>query len=404
MLFRHYKNVGQTKLRSLIPEIGNLYTPLHLCQAFEIYNSKYHVTKRRYVPPTTHEIRHIINIAQVVASRGLLNMVTFDGDETLYSHGQNLDDLFICKHITSLLRVGIMVALVTAAAYGYQTEKYSVRVQGLLDYMKKEQLGPEVVKNFFIFGGECNYLLRCGSDYNLEPVPEEEWLHFSTVAGRTEEITQLLDVAEKALEDARAELHLRVKIVRKERAVGMVPGGAHLRKVVPQGSGGESLKSEILEEVVCRIKDSIRHAQTNFPYCAFNGGKDVWVDVGNKAEGIRILQKYGNLQPMHCIHVGDQFSASGNDVSARNASPTIWVCNPCETKAILRALNRQLKIAKRVGRAEHMDAEQLSMDVTEADIRVAMTDCEDGENESLSPRKSPYEESTQKPILEFKEE
>lgn len=79
------------------------------------------------------------------------------------------------------------------------------------------------------------------------------------------------------------------------------------------------------------------------PFCAFNGGHDVWVDVGNKAEGVRVLQSYLSIGPSQCLHVGDQFTISGNDIAARDVSPTLWICNPQETKAVLRSLLRQME-------------------------------------------------------------
>jgi IMP and pyridine-specific 5'-nucleotidase len=30
---------------------------------------------------------------------------------------------------------------------------------------------------------------------------------------------------------------------------------------------------------------------SDFPYCAFNGGGDVWFDIGNKKVGIECLQR-----------------------------------------------------------------------------------------------------------------
>lgn len=79
------------------------------------------------------------------------------------------------------------------------------------------------------------------------------------------------------------------------------------------------------------------------PFCAFNGGHDVWVDVGNKAEGVRVIQSYLDIQSNQCLHIGDQFSISGNDIAARDVSPTLWICNPEETKAVLRSLLRQME-------------------------------------------------------------
>lgn len=45
---------------------------------------------------------------------------------------------------------------------------------------------------------------------------------------------------------------------------------------------------EVLEELALSVQDALKPLRV--PHCAFNGGNDVWVDVGNKALGIRALQ------------------------------------------------------------------------------------------------------------------
>ena len=49
------------------------------------------------------------------------------------------------------------------------------------------------------------------------------------------------------------------------------------------------------------------------PYCAFNGGNDVWVDIGNKRVGVMGLCTLLQLPPESVLHVGDQFLNTGND-------------------------------------------------------------------------------------------
>lgn len=44
--------------------------------------------------------------------------------------------------------------------YGYQVEKYEERLAGLLDFFRKKALPARLAANFFVFGGESNYLLR----------------------------------------------------------------------------------------------------------------------------------------------------------------------------------------------------------------------------------------------------
>ena len=52
---------------------------------------------------------------------------------------------------------------------------------------------------------------------------------------------------------------------------------------------------EILEEIALSVQHSL--ADESLPFCAFNGGADVFVDVGNKLLGLYALQKFLGLSP-----------------------------------------------------------------------------------------------------------
>ena len=39
----------------------------------------------------------------------------------------------------------------------------------------------------------------------------------------------------------------------------------------------------------------------SIPYCAFNGGSDAWVDVGNKRVGVQVLQAYLGIEPAETV-------------------------------------------------------------------------------------------------------
>jgi IMP and pyridine-specific 5'-nucleotidase len=196
-----------SRLKTLVPTIGRFHTCLPLRQAFEVYNAKHSLTKRKHIQISFNEIRHIMNLAQVMALKqsgeyegeaketmyvdvlahasipdisskldleeeeertditpGQLNgprMITFDGDQTLYSDGKNFDNNpRLANYLYQLLRHGVYIAVVTAAGYEYNVEKYEFRLSGLLDYFKAKQLTEDECKRFFLFGGECNYLLH----------------------------------------------------------------------------------------------------------------------------------------------------------------------------------------------------------------------------------------------------
>ena len=97
------------------------------------------------------------------------------------------------------------------------------------------------------------------------------------------------------------------------------------------------MKREALDELVLRVMESIRSVNppVTLPFCVFNGGKDAWLDVGNKKVGVEALQAYFGLNNDQCLHVGDQFLNTGNDLAARETCPCIWITSPRETEKIL---------------------------------------------------------------------
>ena len=91
-------------------------------------------------------------------------------------------------------------------------------------------------------------------------------------------------------------------------------------------------------QMALACKHDITQAKVGLPYCAFNGGNDVWVDVGNKHLGVRSLQAFLKVEPKDTLHVGDQFLSTGNDVSTRQGCCTAWVSHPRETEDLLTLL------------------------------------------------------------------
>lgn len=88
-------------------------------------------------------------------------MITFDGDQTLYSDGSNFDsNPALASYLCQLLKHGVIVAIITAAGYEYNVDKYEFRLSGLLNYFKAKKLTAEECERFLLFGGECNYLLH----------------------------------------------------------------------------------------------------------------------------------------------------------------------------------------------------------------------------------------------------
>jgi len=288
-------------------------------------------------------VRHTLNLAQVMACASDLEMICFDGDQTLYSDGGNFSYKPLANIICMLLENNVNVVLITAAGYGYDSSKYETRLSGLLAAFVENELSPEIIGRFYVLGGECNYLLRCGEDAHLVKVPDEDWSQ-SGPAPRSwndKECQHLLDVAEESLRNSMVDLKLRAKILRKPRGIGLLPGGPESVSATPSGHGSLKLKKEALDEVVLRAQHALsthKEPPIELPFCAFNGGSDAWIDVGNKCIGVEAMQAYLGVQKARSIHVGDQFLKTGNDVAARTCSPCIWIISPKETLKVLEIL------------------------------------------------------------------
>lgn len=376
-----------SRLKQLVPTVGTFHTPLPLRKAYIAYNMKYALTKRKHICISFNELRHILNLAQVMAmamalgQRGdilieevLLDkserepsptidsvtspsdtdlepfqsgmtfagpkMITFDGDQTLYSDGANFEsNRRLANYLYLLLRNGVTIAVVTAAGYEYQTAKYELRLSGLLAYFKEKKLSPEDCERFYLFGGECNYLLVLGKDFKLHPVKEfgaggwmtsTKFIEESPANWKDSEVESLLNTSEDCMNVAVEELKIRGRVIRKKRSVGLIPKSTE--HLIPR---------EALDEVVIRIQTILKPStSTTLPFCAFNGGKDVWCDVGNKRVGVNVLSAYLGMPAEGILHIGDQFLNTGNDYAARDICPCVWITSPEETTYILKTVLR----------------------------------------------------------------
>jgi IMP and pyridine-specific 5'-nucleotidase len=193
-----------------------------------------------------------------------LELITFDGDVTLYDDGACLStDNPVIARIIRLLRQDIKVGIVTAAGYT-EAAKYYERLQGLLDVMHEStELTDEQRCGLVVMGGESNYLFRydSSSPHRLLYVPREEWLLKEMAAWDEKDITELLNLAESSLRACVANLSLPVEVLRKDRAVG----------VYPRNKG--QLHREQLEETVLVVQNTVERSQvgSRLPFCAFNG-------------------------------------------------------------------------------------------------------------------------------------
>ena len=295
---------------------------------------------------------------------GPLELITFDGDVTLYDDGDVLTpENPVLPRILVLLESGVKVGIVTAAGYT-QAERYYERLYGLLDAVSAStSLTAENRENLIIMGGEANYLFRFSAThkYCLDMLSRKEWMLDEMRTWTQKDIDELLKLAERALKDCVKNLDLDAQVIRKERAIGIIPkSGKHFAR--------EQLEETVMVTQRTLVRLNIPHhllfAQflqetspvgRKIPFCAFNGESpdcriidharklinDVFVDIGDKSWGVLACQRYfGGIDGSKSLHVGDQFlSAGANDFKARLACTTAWIANPQETVRLLDELH-----------------------------------------------------------------
>ena len=301
-----------SRLKRLCPSIGVFFTPLPLVEAFKELERDRSFIGRRFVPPSFNDIRYLLNLAQIHAISGELELITFDGDMTLYADGADFArDSKLVVLLVELLRLGKKVAIVTAAGYPGNPARYEQRLSGLLHSFREEQAASPsscgFFSNFYVLGGECNYLFQYNPNSQhliyLEPElyrPEfmRAWSHNES------QIQALLSVAENHLKARIEDMGIsdRVSILRKSRAVGVNP--IAVSAPPPPAATGSSgslshhaslLHREQLDELALSVQDELHRYQMMggedvgyIPFCAFNGGSDVWVDIGNKLIGVKV--------------------------------------------------------------------------------------------------------------------
>ena len=196
---------------------------------------------------------------------GSLQLITFDGDVTLYDDGQSLTpDNPVIDRIIRLLAQGIKIAIVTAAGYT-DSIRYYERLFGLLQAIKtatEDNLISDPI--LVILGGESQYLFTFDPSrkHLLKHIPRSEWMLEEMKTWSEGNIATLLDVAEDALRECVSNLGLYADIIRKERAVGIIPS---------RQPGAHKFSREQLEETVLVTQQKVEMLAPKVPFCAFNG-------------------------------------------------------------------------------------------------------------------------------------
>jgi len=331
----------------LVPTISTFFTPLALVAAFNYQDKLRHISSRRFVAPSFNDVRLILNTSQLISlttPTPTLQLLTFDGDVTLYDDGASLTipdtpdatPPAVISRLLYFLSRGICIGIVTAAGYT-DASKYHARLSGLLDAVSAStSLTPAQKSNLIVMGGESNFLFvfddspsNPAPQYRLRYINRRTWILDSMNSWSEPAIQSLLSIGEAAFESCIRTLSLPAQILRKERAVGIYP--------LPNCK----LTREQLEETVLVVQQVVEKSpaavQTGIPFTTFNGGSDVFLDIGDKSLGVQSCQKwFGGIKPEHTLHVGDQFlSGGGNDFKARNACTTAWIASPEETVSLL---------------------------------------------------------------------
>lgn len=281
----------------------------------------------------------MLNTAQVlsIVRAGSVELITFDGDVTLYDDGESLTyDNPVISRILELMAREVRVGIVTAAGYT-EAARYYGRLFGLLDAVSvNSQLSEALKRNLVVMGGEASYLFEYASEEKdkLRWVSRDKWALHEMKTWTEESIKELLDVAESALRECISSMNLEAQLIRKERAVGIVPKTGRFAR-------------EQLEETVLVTQKVLEMSEVSrrIPFCAFNGGNDVFVDIGDKSYGVASVQHFfgardagrgASIAGAKTLHVGDQFlSAGANDFKTRLACTTAWIANPAETVTLL---------------------------------------------------------------------
>jgi IMP and pyridine-specific 5'-nucleotidase len=229
-----------------VPSVANFFTPLALHDAFIWQDRRRCISFRRFVPPSFNDVRLVLNTAQIMSlvRSGPLDLVTFDGDVTLYEDGKCLTpENPVIEKILRLMKRGSKIGIVTAAGYT-EAHKYYERLFGLLNAIQNEDLPLEAKENLIIMGGESNYCFKfdANSPDLLRLVPREDWLLKEMLLWTENDVTELLDTAETSLMDTVRNMRMSATIVRKERAVGIIP------------TNGQKFCRETLEETVLIVQ------------------------------------------------------------------------------------------------------------------------------------------------------
>uniref|UniRef100_A0A8H7K418 IMP-specific 5'-nucleotidase 1 n=1 Tax=Bionectria ochroleuca TaxID=29856 RepID=A0A8H7K418_BIOOC len=364
MTIQGHDEAFPSKLLMLVPTAGPFFTRLPLEAAFKYQDRKRHISSRRYVAPSFNDVRLVLNSAQLMAVTGapsswprlmVMSPCTTTGrvwSRTVLScRGFWTSSARTSRSASSQPRATPRQTGTTSASTACSTPSPPPRTSTRFRSRTSSSWAAR----------QLPLRVLPSSPYRLAPVPRASWLTPEMAAWSEADITALLDVAESALKECVRTMKLPATTLRKDRAVGIIPTDPDTR------IARESLEETVL--VVQRILESHSSAsppppapaspprgsssrrrrrrrgnqppRRGVPFCAFNGGRDVFVDIGDKSWGVTVCQQWfgaagAAIRGENTLHVGDQFlSAGANDFKARRVGTTAWIASPAETVDLL---------------------------------------------------------------------
>ena len=306
------------ELAPLLSKYGAFFTELPLSAAFYWYNKRHRFGKRRHVPPSDDELRHVFNVAQLMQMADTLRLASFDGDETLYDNRDKLhSESAIVYELVRLMDRGVVVSLTTAVG-GTNPEIFEERLEGLLNTIantrsqmleedeldededdhddegdldddldgvtRHDSMNPMGMMNplngdLFVMGGQCNFLFRLNREtFHLTSVPDEEWMTSEMLSWDADASKEMLNAAMRELQAVSAKFRLPMRFVEKEAAVG----------ALFTGDENDTSLQNYLDEVALEVRERLNVLNYPVPFNCFNGGLDVFVDVGSKQHGLMV--------------------------------------------------------------------------------------------------------------------
>jgi len=133
--------------------------------------------------------------------------------------------------------------------------------------------------DLFVMGGQCNFLFRLDREtFRLKLIPEKEWMTSEMLDWDPIASQEMLNAAMRELQAVSAKFRLPMRFVEKEAAVG----------ALFIGDENDTSLQNYLDEVALEVRERLNILNYPVPFNCFNGGLDVFVDIGSKQHGLMV--------------------------------------------------------------------------------------------------------------------